>query len=1092
MVSSGVTQCFTVQRNRSVRTVCCVYRTPIVAVLLSEISTCWVLPGSSPAQTHSRTIMMMGQRGVRFADGRLPVPPPPKEWVVPSFSSFKTPAPPPVVPGTWSNQQEERRLELPSPRQTVLGNTFSKTEVVDTVTDAITPHKNSGLPKIIETGEDTVDGQLFFASPSGMALLSPISAMTEITAQSLALNPFRRVSKETMEATKEESPTDASFETLATIDMLNFEFVGQCTNHKDLGRIIRVLTDHNKSKNAPAQLLQATRLRLQRVQGKVVPPPPPPPNTTQHTNSVLPVHRLASRPVPQPPPPPPPPPRMAVVQKLQPENVERTDQTLHAFPYHPLLSVTPSISSSIIGEKVDKGGQEKFDEEKEEKSIGRMNTESTPNRSRITVGNTTLESIDPSKSSLNFSYSPSSILRGLDIEDTPNRMGNEPSSLASTSLRDRLGTISETSTSAAAAPSSLYNERLSAEVERLSEDAVQMERQRTHEQSSFMQQLHSLRRSKKEAESMIRILQSKVEIISGEKSRALQTMHEIQHEQQQARKALFDEQARLQQRDQETREMEVRLQGKIAELQKALADEVERHRMTHNAEKSLRERTTSELQCQRERNVELNLLLRQTKENLERIKNTQEVFRSELLKTMGVDETEVSMRAIFEVYQYTDPTVTNSFHQYQNMPHSEFAQRILSRVEDVKAEKMKLSEDLKKAQSAPNVIVRERDQLRDRIREALRKNRTLEEDNAKLGSRIEELSEEVISSRALIDKLLRTSHETQVSDWERKETQYKAAIRNYQQQIREQASTVSLDLYMAAVDDGKRTQAQLQNASRKIVDLEKKLSSATKEGAPTPIGSKAKTPNPKKGLGTSFFSPTDYLEKGLLFRAFQNAPSPIVSLPLSAKKPSTPYNQVEMGFGLNLGRQTSSAKDRDNGRKYHGETTPHMHGETTPHTWAEPESTPGHLDQSVETKTQWELIGMTISFEQPIGGLPSPQKEDRTSMKEAGDTNDARQGSAVEKETKRSALGVFDAKKSALSPVWDGTPLDLKINVGSEAKENVPAFVSPTGASKTLRMKKTRELGGMKGLRNHLNKVRSPPNPATNQRVPLGERKVKN
>merc|ERR1711865_1269166 len=42
------------------------------------------------------------------------------------------------------------------------------------------------------------------------------------------------------------------------------------------------------------------------------------------------------------------------------------------------------------------------------------------NLSRITIGNSTLESIDPAKSSLTFSYSPSSTtLNGLNLLDSP-------------------------------------------------------------------------------------------------------------------------------------------------------------------------------------------------------------------------------------------------------------------------------------------------------------------------------------------------------------------------------------------------------------------------------------------------------------------------------------------------------------------------------------------------------------------------------------------------------------------------------------------------------------------------------------------------
>ena len=568
----------------------------------------------------------MAQRGVRFADGSLPGPPPPKQWVVPAFSSFKLPPPPPVL------AQVPRWKEDP-PKQPTEGKTLAKTDVEEPVIEVMTPCKK-GPPTVIQTGGDQEDGETLFASLSASALLSPISAMTEVTTHSHHAVPrLNRVTKETMEPTHEESPTEASFETLATIDMLNFDYVRQCTCAKDLGRIIRVLMDQNKSRNAPEQLLYAARQRLLAVQGKKAPPPPPPRTTKQLANiTAPPTKRPITKPVP-----PPPPPRQ---QEVHPPTVVREEKKVE-----PILPVLISPHHRMVPCNTTRNEQENQPKQEDEKSPGRILTESTANLSRITLGNTTLESIDPSKGSLNLSYSPPSILRGLDLVDTPSRKGLESSRfMLSEASCTRLEKISEMSTSAAVTPCSSFQAHLSAEVEKLSGDAAQMEQRLCQEQVSFLEQLESLRRSKQEAASLIQILETKVEVISGEKDKALQSMHQIQTEQQQVRQALLEERARLQKRDNETRALEERLQRKIIELQKALTEEVERHRLTRNAEKNLRERTTSELTGQRERNVELNLLLRQTKENLERIKKTQDMFRAELLKAFGVNEAEVSLR----------------------------------------------------------------------------------------------------------------------------------------------------------------------------------------------------------------------------------------------------------------------------------------------------------------------------------------------------------------------------------------------------------------------------------------------------------------
>ena len=409
-------------------------------------------------------------------------------------------------------------------------------------------------------------------------------------------------------------------------------------------------------------------------------------------------------------------------------------------------------------------------------------------------------------------------------------------------------------------------------------------------------------------------------------------------------------------------------------------------------------------------------------------------------------------------------------------------QRMVTRVREIKTENMKLSEALKIAKSAPNIIVQERDQLRSRIREVLRTNQRLEEDNANLGSRIEELSEEVISSRVLIDKLLKTSHETHVSDWETKEAQYKAAIRNYQQKIREQASTVSLDLYRVAVDDHKRTLSQLQDASRKITDLEKKVSSL--ETADGHIGENAKTPNPKKGNGTSFFSPTDYLEKGLLFRDF-HLKSPAMPLAQSAKKAKTPVTQVKHAFDLGTGRPTSSTKKSSKSRSYRSPIEKMRF-----HRSEDPEQTVPHLDRAEEARPNGDLIGMTISFETPVGGLPSPQKEERTSTDEGGkiDTDKPFRRNDDDKEMKCSPPSRYDAKKSELSPSWMTSLPGSKAHAKLDAKENQPPILSPRSTSKTLRMQKAREMGGMKGLKSQLNKIRSPQPLGRSQRAALTNR----
>lgn len=99
-----------------------------------------------------------------------------------------------------------------------------------------------------------------------------------------------------------------------------------------------------------------------------------------------------------------------------------------------------------------------------------------------------------------------------------------------------------------------------------------------------------------------------------------------------------------------------------------------------------------------------------------------------------------------------------------------------------------------------------------------------EEDKRALSSQIHILSQEVESGKLLIDKLLKTTNDsTKAFDWERKEKEYISAIRNIRQQIRAQASVVSLDLYKASVDENKVVKLKLQRAEKRVACLENKL-----------------------------------------------------------------------------------------------------------------------------------------------------------------------------------------------------------------------------------------------------------------------------
>ncbi len=421
--------------------------------------------------------------------------------------------------------------------------------------------------------------------------------------------------------------------------------------------------------------------------------------------------------------------------------------------------------------------------------------------------------------------------------------------------------------------------------------------------------------------------------------------------------------------------------------------------------------------------------------------------------------------------------------------------------------------------------LKERNQLQQRIREALRANNVLQDDNVKLGSKIEELSSEVISSRALIDKLLKTSHDAQNSDWDKKEAQYRSVIRNYQQQIRKQASTVSLELYKAVVDDSKRTQTQLQDAEKKILDLQSKVTNLEKEGDTIVI---TKTPSNKRILmRNQLLSPTDFLEKGLLPEDYQQTQlrqSPHHDITLSAKKSRTPVSHLDINLADRMlsGRKEPDIRTRSPIEKMNLTRNDHMQSR-------ENDRTPRPNERTIfieEARARDDLTGMTICFQTPVTGISSPGEKtllyptdgspfdmhinnwvDQYNQQNlhSAETKKGSQG-ATPMKSHHTTLGKHESLEHDIqSPSWNPTPLKRPVVRNfvdndsttpaappSASKENETFKTSPKSASKTLRMRKARELGGMKGMRSQLNKIRSPQSLGKPKRVAhvLGDRQL--
>ena len=167
------------------------------------------------------------------------------------------------------------------------------------------------------------------------------------------------------------------------------------------------------------------------------------------------------------------------------------------------------------------------------------------------------------------------------------------------------------------------------------------------------------------------------------------------------------------------------------------------------------------------------------------------------------------------------------------------------------------------------------------------------------------------------------------------------------------------------------------------------------------------------------------------------------------------------------------------------------------------------------------LMGMTISFETPSVSLLLPKEAASpwpvsevpffSDVNKLVDYYSQKPMSSVEKlkgvestvpgGKPQGVLVDFKAstesETSILSPCWKATPRKRPVtfrqrNQSPALKENQLPTVSPKSVSKTLRMQKVRQLGGIKGLRSELNRIRSPQSLGKPTRVArvLGDRLV--
>ena len=263
-------------------------------------------------------------------------------------------------------------------------------------------------------------------------------------------------------------------------------------------------------------------------------------------------------------------------------------------------------------------------------SPGKNFTSCTANISRITAGNTTMDSLDQSKSTMNFSLSPNSVLYGIDLVDTPKEVSSfEGRKVDFSMIPTRLQPIVEVHTPLRHSKTQLSRETT---------QNVQTEQSRAPDQNSFMEKLRELEQAKLEAENTVRSLQRDVDNAGDKTKNLVEVLHEIQQEYQLTRQQLEKERSIRERKNQRALEIEERLKQKVADLTKAAAENEEQTRLKLTAERGLRIKAEESLSQKSRRNEELNRLLHDTRKNLETLTRSQMQFRIDLIKAMGVTD----------------------------------------------------------------------------------------------------------------------------------------------------------------------------------------------------------------------------------------------------------------------------------------------------------------------------------------------------------------------------------------------------------------------------------------------------------------------
>mmetsp|Transcript_1719 Transcript_1719/g.3741 ORF Transcript_1719/g.3741 Transcript_1719/m.3741 type:complete len:941 (+) Transcript_1719:144-2966(+) len=454
------------------------------------------------------------------------------------------------------------------------------------------------------------------------------------------------------------------------------------------------------------------------------------------------------------------------------------------------------------------------------------------NISRITNGNSTLDSIDPTKtSSLNLTLSPQSVLHGVDFVDTPSgeerksffqppAIDDSPNPNENLVAERRLSPIEERTGSSPVPPPPPPPPRVDS---RKSTKGVQ---------GSFLQKLQNLEDAKKKAEEVVENLQTQVQQANNNTKHMETVVREMEKDKKKQHEDTERERKIFQAKRRQSSTVEKGLQERVSSLIQQLRQTEEKSRLVMRAEKNIRVEREKQLSNVQQKNQELNELLERAKQNLESMKRRQASFRMELFRCMGL-----------------------SIDEWRNSSSrdllAELSKKMNTMSEENRNAKIAIQSRLK--------IAEERDRLEAQLQKTIDEKNQLQEENSKLSDRIQDLAQEVESSRAYIDKLLKTSHKTNQDDREAREEKYKTVIQNLRQQIRKQGSTVKLELYKSALDDGKKKSQDLQDANNRIATLVSKVAELEQTDKTSRALGSLSSPEGKQAVRRVAASPTEYL-----------------------------------------------------------------------------------------------------------------------------------------------------------------------------------------------------------------------------------------